>query len=352
MLPLTARCVIDMGSVRYSSRNESSRLMTVTVDLTTDRTSEAEVVFADPNFEITDRHLDDTGLPRLTARIWLGYGEDLGEPHFKGVLAGHEHDGERAVFRFHDQGAKLKTDKKLRYHNGKSDFDIIRSIAGEYEMNFVVLEGAQDGEAHESLIQRGVNDWDFIRTIARRYGIRLWIEGDTIFAQGAGKHGTSAQVITYRKDFLLVRPVSLSYKLPENRRGRHQSVKFHVRGAGGQRVTGEDVSDERGRKHQSAGEDLPHHTRGEAARRARGKRLHVKESAFEHRIRLLDASASRFRLRSVITLAGCGDFYGGDYVIHALRKEWRRGALMDELTLRRDLGKAKPRPAPRVRGRR
>lgn len=341
MRTLAARCVVEIGSARYSSRVEGSRLICVTVDLTTDKTSEAQITFADPDFEITDRHLDDTGLPRLGARVWLGYGEDLGEPHFKGVLAGHEHDGERAVFRFHDTGAKLKTDKKLRYHSGKSDFAILRSIAEEYEMSFVVLDDVQDGAAHDSLIQRGMTDWDFIQTIARRSGVRLWVEGDTIFAREAGKHGNAAQIITYRKDFLLVRPVSLSYKLPENRRGRHQSVRFHVRGADGRRLTGEDAGEERGRKHQSAGEDLPHHTRQEAARRARGKRLHVKESAFEHRIRLLDAGASRFRLRSVLALAGCGDFYGGDYVIHAIRKEWRAGALTDELTLRRDIGKAK-----------
>lgn len=332
-----------MGSARYSSRVDGSRLACVTVDLTTDKTSEASVTFADPDFEITDRHLDDTGLPRLGVRIWLGYGEELGEPHFKGVLAGHEHDGERATFRFHDTGAKLKTEKKLRYHNGKTDFGVLRSIAEEHELRFVVLNGARDGAAHESLIQQGMTDWAFVQTIARRSGIRLWVEGDTMFAQEAGKHGTAAQTITYRKDFLLVRPVSLSYKLPENRRGRHAAVKFHVRGADGRRLTGEDAVDERGRKHQSAGEDLPHHTRAEAARRARGKRLHVKETGFEHRIRLLDAGTSRFRLRAVLALAGCGDFYGGEYVIHALRKEWRRGALTDELTLRRDIGKAKKR---------
>lgn len=344
MLPLAARCIVEIGGTRYDSVREGSLLQSVTVDLTTDKTSEAVIVFADSDFSFTDRHLDESGLPNLQARVWMGYRE-LGEPWFKGTLAGHEHDGEYATFRFHDQGAKMKRETKVRYHNRKTDIEIMRELAAEHGLQLSLGDGVEDSEQHDSLIQRGVSDWDFIRTIARRSGVRVWVEGDTLFVRSAGKDGQSAATITYREDFLLVRPVSLSYTLPESRRGRHRSVAVHGRGAAGKRLTGEAQEDGRGRVHQGAGEDLTHHTKAAADRRARARRAHVRESAFEHRIRLIPATvAGRIGLRYVLKLAGCGDFYGGEYTVHSLRKEWRTGKLVDELTLRRDLGKQKTRP--------
>ncbi len=343
MLPLSARCIVVIDQTRYDSAREGSLIQSVSVDLTTDKTSEAVVTFADPTFAFTDRYLDETGMRHLEVRIWMGYGEELGEPWFKGTLAGHEHDGEYATFRFHDPGAKMKREKKQRYHTAKTDFEILRSIAGEYGLRFTVLDEARDSEPHESIIQRG-SDWDFARTIARRAGVRLWFEGDTLFAREAGKRGAASTTLVYRDDFLIIRPVSFSYKLPESRRGRHRSVRVHARGSGGRRLTGEDTTDGRGRVDEGGGKDLPHHTKRGAERRARAKRLHAKESAFEHRIRLLPASGvTRINLRSVVGLDGCGEFYGGEYVVHSLRKDWRTGKLTDDVTLRRDLGQVKPK---------
>jgi phage protein D len=351
MIPLAGQCVVEIGGARYSSRAASSLLECVTLDLTADKTSEAEISFADPDFAVTDLHLDATGLPNLSCRVWMAYGDQLGEPWFKGTLAGHEHDGRVARFRFHDQGSKMKREKKARFHNGKTDFDVMRALAEEYGLSCVVLDDAPDSAPHASLIQRGKSDWDFARTIARRSGARIWVEGDTLFVQEAGKHGASIARLKYRDDFLMMLPAAFSYRLPENRRGRHRSVHVHARGSAGERLTGEVTSEDRGRVHQGVSEDLTHHTRAEATRRARAIRAHARETAFEHRVRLVAASPVRITLRSVITLAGCGDFYSGEYVVHALRKEWRKGSVQDELTLRRDLGKQKTAPA-RSRARR
>lgn len=324
------------------------------LDLTADKTSEAEITFADPDFAVTDQHLDATGLPNLSCRVWMAYdGDNLGPSWFKGTLAGHEHDGRVARFRFHDQGSKMKREKKARFHNGKTDFDVLRAVASEHGLSFVVMDDAPDSAPHTSLIQRGVSDWDFARTIARRSGVRLWVEGDTLFAQEAGKHGASVTRLKYRDDFLMMLPAGFSYRLPENRRGRHRSVHVHARGSAGERLTGEVTSDDRGRVHQGVREDLTHHTKAGAMRRARAIRANAREKAFEHRVRLVAASPARISLRSVITLAGCGAFYSGEYVVHALRKEWRRGSIQDELTLRRDIGRQKQKTAPaRTRARR
>lgn len=344
------RCIVEIGGTRYDSRAPESRLRSVAIELTADRTGEAEISFADPDFAFTDRHLDQTGMPNLQCRVWMGYAEGVGEAIFKGRLVGHEHDGEYATFRFHDRAAVMKREQKLRYHRAKTDFGVMRSIAEEHGLQFQLVGEARDSAAHPSLPQQGVTDWDFILLIARRSGLRVWVEGDTLFAQKAGVQGGAAAILTYREDFLMLRPVSLTYRLPESRRGRHQRVAVHGRGPAGERITGESAGDERGRVHQSAREDLTHHTRAEAERRANAIKAGVRESAFEHRVRLIEAAAAGTTpaLRGGVTLKGCGDFYGGDYVVHVLRREFRRGALTVELTLRRDLGKAK---APRKRGR-
>jgi phage protein D len=341
-----ARCIVEIGGTRYDSRAEEARLRSAALDLTADRTSEAEISFADPDFTFTDRHLNQR--PSIKCRVWMGYGESIGEPLFKGRLAGHEHDGEYATFRFHDQAAVMKRERKLRYHRGKTDFGMMRSIAEEHGLQFQLLGDARDSEAHPSLPQQGVTDWDFIRLIARRSGLRVWVEGDTLLAQKAGVQGGGGMILTYREDFLMLRSLSLSYRLPESRRGRHQRVAVHGRGPAGERITGEASGDDRGRVHQSAREDLTHHTRSEAERRAHAIKAGVRESAFENRIRLIEAAGATPALRGVVTLKGCGAFYGGDYVVHALRKEFRRGALVDELTLRRDVGRQK---AAQKRGR-
>jgi len=79
MLPLGAQCVVEIGGKRYSSRASSSPVEHVVLDLTADKTSEAEIAFADPDFAVTDLHLDETGLPNLACRVWMAYGDNLGE---------------------------------------------------------------------------------------------------------------------------------------------------------------------------------------------------------------------------------------------------------------------------------
>lgn len=346
---LTARCVVEIDGVRYESRSESARLASVVVDTETDLTGEATVTFIDPRFEITDRHTDATGMRYAECRVWTGYGADLGGPYFAGKLVGVEHDSQHVALRFHDKSREMKKETRSRYHNAKTDVQIMRDICAEYGLGFQVVGGHVDSEAHASLMQRGVCDWDFLRSIARRAGWVVWVDGQTLYAQEAGVQAKGGVTLKYREDFLFMRPLTLTFKLPENRRGRARHVSAHTRGPSGERITGESAgSYQRGRE-LSSHADLPHHTRQAAERHARGIRLKSGETAFECRIQLLPAAGRQIGIRSVVTLAGVGDFFGGEYVVRAARRSWRGGPLTDELTLGRDIGGAKPQARRRHR---
>lgn len=101
MSELAARCVVEIDGTRYDSRDKDSQLSHVSADLDVRLTGESRITFADPHFEITDRHLDSTGMRYAEARVWFGYGEDLGEAFFGGKLIGCEHDSRYATLKFH-----------------------------------------------------------------------------------------------------------------------------------------------------------------------------------------------------------------------------------------------------------
>lgn len=347
-LPLVPHAIFELNGRRYDSHVNEGVLVSIRVELTTDKTSEATLVVCDPKFTFTDSHLTETGLRQTVIAIWLGYGNDMGAPVFRGKFASHEHDGQLATFRFHDLGAKMKQEKKTRYHNRKTDFGILRDVAAEHGLNFMLHGDAPDSEPHDSLIQRGVTDWAFARTIARRAGLRMWVDGSTLHAEEAGKTGRGGVTIRYLEDFLLIRPVSLSYRLPENRRGRPGAVGVRTRGAGGTQLEGRDGDGTRGNTHLGVKEDLTHHTQRAAERRARAKRAALREGAFEHRIRLLPAYRGlRVGLRGSVNLENVGRFYGGTYIAHEMVIDFRPGALVDELTLRRDIEKPKAKKGAR-----
>jgi hypothetical protein len=335
---LTARCIVEIDGTRYDSRDKQSRLVSVTIDTETNLTGEAVVTFADPRFELTDRHTDSTGMRYAEARVWLGYGGDLGEACFGGRLVGVEHDSQRVGLRFHDKSRDMKLEKKSRYHAGKTDVEIMRDVAAEYGLDFQTVGSVIDSERHASLMQRNSRDWDFIRSLASRAGWNVWVDGNTLYAQEAGVQSPGGTVLTYRQDFLFLRPLTLTFKLPENRRGRARKAVVTTRGPDGSRISGESAGNYQRGRLLSSSSDLPHHTRQAAERHARGLRLKSGETAFECRIQLLPAAGRQIGIRSVVTLAEAGQFFGGDYVVRAARRAWHGSQLLDDLTLGRDIG--------------
>lgn len=340
--PFNPHCIIRLDNREYSAWREQALISRVTIDLTTEKSSEATLVVFDPKFEFTDRHLDAGGLRYLTAQIWLGFGalDTRGVADFKGRFVEHDHDGTMATFRFHDEGTRLKQGKKTRYHTRASDLQIMRKVADEHGLSLVIVGEVEDSEPHASLIQRGVTDYKFLRRIAERAGLRFWFEGDTMYVQGAGKTDkiNPLQTLTFRKDFTILTPLNLGYKQPENRRGRPSAHESRGRGRGGRRLSGTSEQSERGTEQIGVGEDLPHHTTKAAKRRAKAKKALKRENSFEHRIRLIaTAAVSAMKLRGTINLSGVGKFYTGAYLVHEIHREFTPGNLTTELSLRGDI---------------
>jgi hypothetical protein len=218
----------------------------VSVDLTTDKTSEATITITDDEFAFTDQHLTSDGLKYLKAQFWMGFGRALGAPLIEGTLVEAESDGAMATFRFHDQSNKMKQEKKSRYHNRASYLSILRKLATEHGLEFVGPDQADEGEVHEALVQLSETDWEFARRMARRGGLRIWVSGDTLFAKEAGRVGSPTATLAFRQDFRLLAGTHFSHKLPEHPHGRPRSVEMHLRGRSGSRLTGKSDTSTRG----------------------------------------------------------------------------------------------------------
>jgi hypothetical protein len=325
---LTGRhCVFEIDGVEYDDWQDKELISRVTCKLATDKSGDATVELLDPKSFYTDKHLDESGLKRASLRVWMGFGErsQLGPPLFEGLLSGHSHDGSVATFVFDDHSSRMKQRRHSRYHTTRTDLGIIRSIAKEYDISVVVAEGVPDSPAHDDcLIQFEQTDWQFMMETARRSGLRLYMRGQTLYVQEAGKTGEAVADLVYSRtsgegDFVFKRGLGLSHKLPENKLGRRGHVQVRTRGPRVRALAGEDGDEEtRGGHHTHVEEDLPEHTARAAKRRARARRSLSREDAFEHQIRLLpDFLRRRAPLKQgeTVNLLEVGEFYSGKYVI-------------------------------------
>ena len=75
MIPiLKPHAIIEIDGRRYDSWEREGLIVEATVELTSDKSSEATISMLDPAFKFTDRHLASDGLRRATGRFWLGFG--------------------------------------------------------------------------------------------------------------------------------------------------------------------------------------------------------------------------------------------------------------------------------------
>lgn len=333
-------CIVEIDGQRFDSwRGED--LISSSVDLTTDKTGEGSVEIYDPGFKVIDKFLAG-GIKALQARFWYGWAKDLGNSLFVGKLARVEWGDGVATLRFHDHSAKMKKEKKTRYHKKKSDIQILKNLAEDNELKFVLkVKELADGQPLDSLMQSGKTDWEMALKIAERAGLRLYVRGDTLFAIEAGttKLEKSAATLNFAKDFTLLRGFNVSYKLPENKKGRPQRTEVRARGKGGKRLTGikEIGEGNAGTQDLIVREDLPKATVSLANRRASGKTGRQREYAFENQLKSLPSFQTIIELRNTLTLAGMGKFFSGNYVVTDIRYNFRPGQLTSEITVGRDL---------------
>src|SRR5437868_2767127 len=114
--PTDPRAVIEIerpgftdgqGKVVYDSRIQTGLFEDVTVELVTNESSQSTWSFFDPKFRVIDAFAGNSPVPMSVVRVFLGYGDELGDPVFKGLLAKVEREAERTLFTAYDMGFKM-----------------------------------------------------------------------------------------------------------------------------------------------------------------------------------------------------------------------------------------------------
>ncbi len=337
MDPSAPHSIVEIDGKRFDSWIGED-LLASSVELTTDKTGEATIELYDPTFKILDGFLGG-GARALQAKFWYGWKKDVGNALFVGTLARVEWRDWTTTLRFHDFSSKMKQAKKTRYFKKKSDLQILRQLAADNQLQFSLKGNIADGAPLDSLMQSGKTDWEMALKIAERAGLRLYVRNDTLYAVEAGKTGIIADgILTYEKDFTLLRGFNLGYKLPENKKGRAKKTEVRGRGRAGQRLTGtNNTGTNNGTTNLIVREDLPKPTVALLNRRAGGKSNRQREYAFEHHLQTLPNFERIVELRSTLTLGGMGRFFGGNYLVTDIRYNFRPGKLTSEITVGRDI---------------
>lgn len=315
MTPLNPHAVVEFGDWKFSTWRDKSLVSEVGIELTTNQASEATVRLYDPHFEILDRYATADDVPSVGVRIWMGFGDELGEPVFKGLLARIERGAAATTFRAYDMSFRMMRTKRTEYHKG-SDLDVLAKLAQRNDLRFEPPDGNVQLEKHDSLTQDEQNDWEHAMERAREAGLVLFVRGDTLFAKEPAKFGTPKMTLAFRKDFVLHQDFSLTYKLPENSGGRPRTVETRGRGRRGRRLSGESTAGGRGVVQVEIKRDLAISSRSHARRRAHAKKELDREHAFTISLRTVPTlNTTRADVRDTIRLQEVGRLFSGDYLV-------------------------------------
>jgi phage protein D len=323
MPPRNPHEIIEIGGRRFDSWRDKQLVRQVTVELASNMASEALVRLFDPRFKIIDSFTGDDGVPELPMKFWLGFGEDLGEPIFKGLLKVTERGDNDTTFIAYDMGYKMRQEKKTEYHRSLHDLQVIEKLARRNGLNFEGPDNPPALDPHDSLIHDSQNDWEHAMERARHSGFVLFVRGDTLFAKEPAKVKDPVLTLRHRKDFWLLHNFDCKYKLPENERGRHRHVQHRGRHRGGKRLSGDSSTHKRGHKLNEVRHDLEIHTKNMANRRAHASKELQREHAFVLEIRSIPPLPGvRPDVRDTITLENLSALFSGPYlcdkVIHDL----------------------------------
>lgn len=338
MPPPNPRAVIEMGSDIFDSSKDKELVYSMNVDLTTDEASECEWRVFDPNFKFINRWTVADGIAVLPARVWLGFGDELGEPVFKGLLARVERGSEYTTFRFYDMGFKMRRVKKTEYHKNLDDVGIIAKLAKRNDLMFEGPTPRIKLDKHRSMMQDAQTDWEHAQERAEEAGLVLYVRGDTLFAKEAAKTGKPVATFTFRKDLMILHDFSLNFRVPENKEGRPRSVETRGRGRGGKRLRGKSTEHERGTTHIEIKRDLAIRSKRHADRRAEVRKALQREHAFTLSSRVLPTFTGRWPdVRDTVEILNVGDLFSGLYLCDRVAHSFAPGQLQTDLSLYRDV---------------
>lgn len=309
--------IVEVNAERWDSFEHKQLFMQTRVELTTNEASEATWQVFDPKFTFIDKFSKAEGVQMLPVRVWMGFGQNMGEPVFKGLLARVERGSETTTFRAYDMGLKMRLKKRTQYHSRATDMQIIKKLA---ERNGLKFEGPsqQFGARVNATTQDARTDWEHAAELAEDAGLVLYVRGDTLFAKEPAKVGEPMLSLRYRKDFSLLHNFGLAYRLPENVEGRKET-EVRGRGRGGKRLSGRSSTHSRGHEAVEIKRDFKGAARSVAERRARAKKECEREHAFTATIQAVPAlNEVRPDVRDTLQLKEVGKLFSGLYLCDRL----------------------------------
>jgi len=310
--------IVEIDGVQWDSRRHPSLFQKVGVELATGEASMATWTCVDERFAVIDRYAGiATGAGSLPVlRVWLGYGDDVGEPVFKGLLARVERGQTTTTFRAYDMSYRMRLIEKGEYHQG-GDLEIIQRLVERNGLKFQGPEKPLKLEKHKANTQDHITDWQYVAEMAHDAGLVLWTRGDTVFAGYPAKVNTFPKVILSRDQVFILNDFDLQFKVPENRHGRPKGIEVRGRGRGGKRLSGKSDQALRGRAVIRAKKDLAMHTQARATARAQAQKELDREHAFDVTISTLFPPTLEFRadVRDTVRLQQFGKLFSGDYLV-------------------------------------
>lgn len=327
------------GLIVYDSWEQQRLFEKLSVELVTNETSEARFSFFDPNFRLIDSFCGSDAIPQATVRVYLGYGQNLGEPVFKGLLAQVEREQKATTFIAFDMGFKMKLIKKAGYKNKKDDLVILRELAKKNGLKFEGPEKPLNLEPHRAMMQDEQTDWEHAMERAREAGLVLFVRQDTMFAKYPAKIGTPVLTLKNKKDFNLQPGFNFIYRTPENQDARPKQVKVRGRGKGGKRLEGKSDVSNRGRESVILKRDVAGRaTKSKLSRRAQAQKELDREHAFEGQIQIaFPPNGERLDVRETVEIDDVGKLFSGKYICDSVAYDFSPGNLNLMLDLYRDI---------------
>ena len=330
-----SHAIFEIDGFRWSSNDHPKLFQRLSVELATGESSMAVWQCYDPHFRVIDRYagIASRGTTLPVIHVWLGYGQDLGEPVFKGLLS-HVSRGEMSTtFRAYDMSYRMRLVQKAEYHKG-GDLEIIKKLVERNALKFQGPENPLRLEPHKAMNQDAQTDWQHAAEVAHDAGLLLWTREDTVFAGYPAKAGEPKRTLTYKKDFTILRNFDLDFKVPENKMGRPKGVEVRGRGRGGKRLKGSSDEGSRGHEVLRVKKDLSMHTKARATARAQAQKELDREHAFTISISTLFSEDPRVRddVRDTVALNGVGELFSTARRNDVKVDNKTRGYLADKVT--------------------
>jgi phage protein D len=318
----------------WDSWTDARLFSAVRVELTTNESSQVEFSVSDPELRFINQYSCISGVPWLVARVWLGFGVDLGAPVFKGLLASVEHRDGISTLRFYDMAFKMKIQQKTGYHKGL-DIDVMRELVVRNKLKFVKPQGVKPLPL-KSKKQEAQTDWELLLDLAGDAGLVIYTRGDTVFASPPARTGEPVLRLG-RKDVRVLMGGDMRYRLPENLTGRARRVEVRGRGRGGKRMAGVSSENQRGREEIVLNQSIKG-GQSEAARRANAKKELEREHAFTCTVSTFLQTNIRADVRQTVELIEWGSLFSGRYLVDSISHDFAPGRMESSYELYRDIG--------------